>query len=61
MRRAFGRLPAEQRTLLYLHHVEGRSVEELAMILGIPTGTAKSRLHAARGRLERALAAEGAQ
>jgi len=58
LRRAFGRLPVEQRTLLYLHHVEGRSVDELATVLGIPAGTTKSRLHAARERLERALEAE---
>lgn len=58
LRRAFGRLGVDQRTLLYLHHVEGWSVDELATVLGIPTGTAKSRLHAARKRLERALAEE---
>lgn len=58
LRRAFGRLPVEQRMLLYLHHIEGRSVDELATVLGIPAGTAKSRLHAARERLERALEAE---
>lgn len=59
MRRAFGRIPMEQRALLYLHHVEGRPVEDLAAVLDIPVGTAKSRLHAARAALQRAVAAEG--
>jgi DNA-directed RNA polymerase specialized sigma24 family protein len=38
-----------------LHHLEERSVAEIGVRLGIPTGTVKSRLYRARGALERAL------
>ena len=50
---AFGRLPKEQRTLLWLREVEGQSYAELAEILGIPVGTVRSRLFAAREELRR--------
>jgi RNA polymerase sigma-70 factor, ECF subfamily len=55
---AFARLSADQRTILALHHLEERSVADIAAMLGIPTGTAKWRLHAARTALERALESE---
>ncbi len=45
---AFDKLPAEQRTILWLREVEGQSYAELAEILGIPEGTVRSRLFAAR-------------
>jgi RNA polymerase sigma-70 factor (ECF subfamily) len=48
---AFGRLPEEQRTLLWLREVEGQSYAELATILEIPIGTVRSRLFAAREAL----------
>jgi DNA-directed RNA polymerase specialized sigma24 family protein len=41
-----------------LHHLERRPVAELAEILGIPAGTVKSRLHAARQALQAAIDAE---
>jgi DNA-directed RNA polymerase specialized sigma24 family protein len=44
--------------ILVLHHVEERSVAEIAQSLGIPLGTAKWRLHAARGALAKAMEAE---
>jgi RNA polymerase sigma-70 factor (ECF subfamily) len=50
---AFGRLPEEQRTLLWLREVEGQSYGELAAILEIPVGTVRSRLFAAREALRR--------
>ena len=53
--RAFERLSAEQRALLLDHHLDGLGVAEIGERLGIPTGTVKSRLHAARRALERAL------
>ena len=56
--RAFDRLRPQERIILVLHHVEERSVAEIARSLGIPVGTAKWRLHAARNALERALEAE---
>jgi RNA polymerase sigma-70 factor, ECF subfamily len=52
---ALRRLPLVQREILALHHLDGRSVAELADILAIPVGTVKSRLHTARGALQRAL------
>jgi RNA polymerase sigma-70 factor (ECF subfamily) len=58
LERAFGRLPVAQRTLLALHHLDHRPVAELAQILGVPEGTVKWRLHAARDALERSLAEE---
>jgi RNA polymerase sigma-70 factor (ECF subfamily) len=58
IRRAFARLDPDRRTILVLHHVEERSVSDIAVLLGIPEGTAKSRLHVARQALARALRAE---
>ncbi len=54
---AFEHLSADQRHLLVMHHVNRVSVVDLARQLGVPEGTAKWRLHAARGALERALEA----
>lgn len=56
--RAFDRLRPQDRMILVLHHVEERPVAEIARSLGIPVGTAKSRLHAARAALQRAMEAE---
>ena len=56
--RAFDRLRPDERAILALHHVDERPVAEIARTLGIPTGTAKWRLHAARRALERAMEAE---
>ena len=56
--RAFDRLRSQDRVILVLHHVEERPVAEIARSLGIPVGTAKWRLHAARRALEKAMEAE---
>jgi RNA polymerase sigma-70 factor (ECF subfamily) len=58
LERAFERLDADARTILVLHHLEGRGLAEIATIFGIPIGTAKSRLFAARNALGRALERE---
>jgi RNA polymerase sigma-70 factor (ECF subfamily) len=58
LERAFERLDADARTILVLHHLDGRGLTEVAAVLGIPVGTAKSRLFAARRALERALERE---
>jgi len=50
---AFGRLPEEQRTLIWLREVEGQSYAELAEVFAIPVGTVRSRLFAAREELRR--------
>jgi len=57
--RAFERLSADERALLVLHHLEGRSVEDIGRRLDIPMGTVKSRLHRARARLEAGLREDG--
>jgi RNA polymerase sigma-70 factor, ECF subfamily len=56
--RGFDRMRPQDRMILVLHHVEERPVAEIARSLGIPVGTVKSRLHAARGALEKAMEAE---
>ena len=56
--RAFERLTADERALLVLRHRDELPVAEIAARLGIPAGTVKSRLFAARRALERALARE---
>jgi RNA polymerase sigma-70 factor (ECF subfamily) len=46
------RLPEPERTVLTLYYLEDLSVAEIAHVLGIPAGTVKSRLHAARKELK---------
>ena len=52
---AFERLSIDHRHLLVMHHLHRVPVANLARELGIPEGTAKWRLHAARAALTRAL------
>jgi len=52
---AFDRLSIGDRQVLALHHLEERPLDQVARALGIPVGTAKSRLHAARKALARAM------
>ena len=51
-------LDVDQRSILVLHHLEGHSVIEIAAMLDIPVGTAKSRLHMARKALHAAIDVE---
>lgn len=44
-----GRLSPEHRAVVVLHYVEGYKVREIAGMLGIPTGTVKTRLMMAPG------------
>ena len=53
--RALAELSAEHREVVILHEIEGRNHDEIAMILGIPAGTVKSRLHYAFRQLRLAL------
>jgi RNA polymerase sigma-70 factor (ECF subfamily) len=55
LERAFNRLDPDARSILALHYLAGRAVADIASTLGIPVGSAKSRLHTARTALERAL------
>ena len=53
-------LDIDQRSILVLHHLEGLPVAEIAAMLDIPVGTAKSRLHAARKALQGAIDTQSA-
>jgi RNA polymerase sigma factor (sigma-70 family) len=56
--KALAELPSEQQETVQLHYVDGLRVWEIAALVGVPAGTVKARLHRARGRLRRVLAAE---
>jgi RNA polymerase sigma-70 factor, ECF subfamily len=58
LERGFRRLSPQQRALLALRHFEGRDTTEIAEILGIPVGTARSRLHHAHRAMRAALDAD---
>jgi RNA polymerase sigma-70 factor, ECF subfamily len=58
LERAFRRLPADQRAVLVLHHYLGYGLTEVAATLGIPVGTARSRLHYATRQLRAAVDAD---
>lgn len=58
--RAFRRLSIEQRAVFVLHHHLGLQLTEVAETLGIPAGTARSRLHYATRVLRAAIEADGA-
>jgi RNA polymerase sigma-70 factor (ECF subfamily) len=55
LERGFRRLSPEQRAVLVLHHYLGYQLTEIAETLGIPAGTARSRLHTAVRLLRAAL------
>ncbi len=55
LERAFRRIPVEQRAVFVLHHYLGLPLVEIADMLGIPAGTARSRLHYATQGLRVAL------
>lgn len=52
---ALNRLSPEHREVVLLHEVEGLSYDEAAKVIGIPSGTVKSRLHHAFLNLRRSL------
>ena len=56
--RVFDRLSIDHRTIVVLHHYLGMTVDEAATTIGIPVGTAKSRLHYATDALRAALEAD---
>ncbi len=58
LERGLRRLPVEQRAVLVFHHYLGLTLPEVADRLGIPAGTAKSRLHYASAALRAALEAD---
>jgi RNA polymerase sigma-70 factor (ECF subfamily) len=58
LERGFRRLPAEQRAVLVLHHYLDWSLPEIALTLGLPLGTVKSRLRSGTAGLRAALEAD---
>lgn len=56
--RAFLRLSPQHRAVVVLHHYRGLPLVEVASTLGIPVGTAYSRLHYAQERLRSVLTEE---
>ena len=58
LERGFRRLSPEQRAILVLHHYLGLAQVEIADALGIPAGTARSRLHYAHRAMRAALEAD---
>lgn len=57
LRKALRALSAEHREVVLLHEVEQLTYDEMAEVLGIPSGTAKSRLHHAILQLRNSLMA----
>ena len=58
MERGFQRLSPEHRAVLVLQHYLGLDIDATAELLGIPSGTVKSRTHSARQALRGALEAD---
>ena len=56
--RAFKRISVEQRAVFVLHHHLGLTLVEIAETLGVPAGTARSRLHYATRLLRAAVEAD---
>lgn len=58
LERGFRRLPPEQRAIVVLRYYVDLPLPEVAGVLGIPLGTAKSRLHRAMQTMRAALEAD---
>ncbi len=52
---ALRRLPPDRQELLALRYAQDLNIIEIAVVLGIPAGTVKSRLHHAREQLRKIL------
>ena len=61
LEQAFRRLPLDQRAVFVLHHHVGMPLVAVAETLGIPDGTARSRLHYATRALRAAFEASRAR
>ena len=58
LERGFQRLSADQRAVLVLQHYLDLTHDQMADVLGVPVGTVRSRLHAARSAMRAALDAD---
>jgi RNA polymerase sigma-70 factor (ECF subfamily) len=61
VRAALEALPPEQRRAIHLAYFDGNTYRQVAEVLGIPEGTAKSRLRLGLRRVAAALEAEGGE
>jgi len=52
---ALSSLSPDQRTLMLLYDVDGWSQEDVAIVLDVPLGTVKSRIHRCRATLRKKL------
>jgi len=52
---ALNKLTPEHREVVLLHEIEGLSYDEAAVVIGVPSGTVKSRLHHAFVNLRKSL------
>ncbi len=58
LERAFLRHSPEHRAVFVLHHHVGLPLASIAEVVGVPTGTVKSRLHHATRNLRMAITAD---
>lgn len=58
LERGFGRLSMDHRAVVVLHHYLDLPLDEIGRVLGIPTGTVKSRLSRALAEMRAALEAD---
>jgi RNA polymerase sigma-70 factor, ECF subfamily len=58
LERGFSQLAPDQRMVIVLHHYLGLTLDEVAAAIGVPSGTAKSRLHRATRAMRAALDAD---
>lgn len=56
--RAFQRLPVEQRAVIVLQYYRDLTLTEIAVVLQVPVGTVRSRLHYAKRALRAAIEAD---
>jgi len=61
LERAFATLSTEHRAVMVLHHYMGLGLDEVAAILEIPYGTARSRSSIATRRLREVLSLDGSR
>jgi RNA polymerase sigma factor (sigma-70 family) len=58
LERGFRRLSTDHRAVVVLHHYLDMPLDEIALALGVPVGTVRSRLHYAMRALRAALEAD---
>ena len=58
LERGFSRLPEDQRVILVLHYYVGLTLDDVAGVLRLPTGTVRSRLHRGTQAMRAALEAD---